>query len=140
MCVRVRHHHSPQLRKSNGKHGWVGVCVCVCVSGIILPLTATCVCMCMYGNITECLQLHKAVILQLIIKYFVLKIAYYHATFTAAHLQFNENICIQYKLHLITLICNYIVWLINKLQSKIYLYFLVRVFCCEIKCEREYFV
>ena len=38
-------------------------------------------------------------------------------------LQFNKNIRIYYKLHLITLICNYMVWLINKLQFKIYLYF-----------------
>ena len=40
-----------------------------------------CVCLCMYANIAECLQLHKAVILQLIMRYFVLKIvSYSHAT------------------------------------------------------------
>ena len=28
-----------------------------------------------------------------------------------------------------------ILWLINKLKFKIYLYLLVRVFCCEMVCE-----
>ena len=45
----------------------MGVCMYICVSGIItLPSTATCVCM--YENIAECLQLHKAVTLLLIMK------------------------------------------------------------------------
>ena len=77
MCVRVRHHHSPQLRKIKGKHG----CVCT-ASSLYSRQLLVCVCMCMYANIAECLQLHKAVIFLLIMKYFVLKIVSHSHTTT----------------------------------------------------------
>ena len=62
-------------RKIKGGHE----SVYVCVSGIItLPSTATCVRM--YANTAERLRLHKTVILLLIMKYFVLKLVYFHTT------------------------------------------------------------
>ena len=54
----------------------VGMRVCMCLSPLLVW-----VCMYMYVNAVERLRLHKAVILLLIMKYFVLKIvSYSHKT------------------------------------------------------------
>ena len=53
------------------------MCVQVCV---IITLTSTATCISSYTNTAERLRLHKAVILLLIMKYFVLKIVSYSHT------------------------------------------------------------
>ena len=62
----------------------MAVCVCVCVRhhhSTVDSYLCVYVCVGMYANIAECLQLQKAVILLLIMKYFVLKmISYFHTT------------------------------------------------------------
>ena len=55
---------------------WVGVCVCLPQSLSSRQLLV-CLCMHMYVYTAERLQLHKAVILLMIMKYFVLKIVSY---------------------------------------------------------------
>ena len=65
----------------------MGVCICVCpASSLYRRQLLVCVCMCMCANIAECLQLHKAVILLLIMKYFALKIVSYSHTTTLCNL------------------------------------------------------
>ena len=65
-------------RKIKGGHE----CVCVCpASWLSRQQLLVCVCVYMYANTAEWLRLHKAVILLLIMKYFVLKmISYSHTT------------------------------------------------------------
>ena len=82
ICVCVRAH--VRLR--------VGMSVCMCVwpaSSLSRQQLLVCVCVYMYANTAERLQLDKAVILLLIMKYFVLKyripIRLHHATFSVAH-------------------------------------------------------
>ena len=69
----------------------ISVCICVCpASSLSRQQLLECVCVYMYANTAERLRLHKAVILLLIMKYFVLKlyripIQLHHATFSVAH-------------------------------------------------------
>ena len=60
----------------------MGVCMCVCpASSLSRQQLLVCVCVYMYANTAERLRSHKAVILLLIMKYFVLKmISYSHTT------------------------------------------------------------
>ena len=63
---------------------WVWLCVCIIFT---LLQTTTCVCMYMYVETAEQIQLHKVVIVLLIMKYFEVKIVsylvqLYHATLT----------------------------------------------------------
>ena len=74
----------------------MSVCMCVCpASSLYRRQLLVRVCACMYANIAECLQLHKAVILLLIMQYFVLKyripIQLHHATFSVAHAKNKSN-------------------------------------------------
>ena len=83
MCVCVRAHVRLRVGMS--------VCMYVCpASSLSRQQLLVCVCVYMYANTAERLRLHKAVILLLIMKYFVLKwyripIQLHHATFSAAH-------------------------------------------------------
>ena len=72
--------HAPDVcvcsctRKIKDRH--VYVCMCVCpASSLSWQQLLVCVCVYMYVNTAERLRLHKAVILLLIMKYFVLKMA-----------------------------------------------------------------
>ena len=105
MGVCVRHHHSPQLRKIKGKHG----CVYVCPASSLYRRQLL-VCVCMYGNITECLQLHKSVILLLIMKYFVLKIlSYSHTTTPCGHLSKLFDLSFRFLMQRPCILANFIV-------------------------------
>ena len=67
----------------------IGVCMCVCVcpaSSLSHQQLLVCVCVYMYANTAEQLRLHKAVIILLIMKYFVLKIVSYCRTTTPCNL------------------------------------------------------
>ena len=83
ICVCVRAHVRLRVGMS--------VCMCVCpASSLSRQQLLVCVCVYMYANIVERLRLQKAVILLLIMKYFVLKwyslpIQLHHATFSVAH-------------------------------------------------------
>ena len=73
ICVCVRAHVRLRVGMS--------VCMCVCpASSLSCQQLLVCVCVYMYANTAERLQLHKTVILLLIMKYFVLKISYCHTT------------------------------------------------------------
>ena len=67
------------------EQGWVWVFVCYFSSPIDSYL-CVCICMYMYVNTTERLRFHKAVILLLIMKYFVLKTIFYSHTTTPCNL------------------------------------------------------
>ena len=89
ICVCVRAHVRLRVGMS--------VCMCVCpTSSLSRQQLLACVCVYMYTNTAERLRLHKAVILLLIMKYFVLKwyripIQLHHATFSVAHAKNKAN-------------------------------------------------
>ena len=82
----------------------MGVCMCVCVWHHHSTIDSY---LCVYANIAECLQLHKAVILLLIMKNFVLKVVLHSHTTTPCnflssplkenHSQDTLTICINSK-------------------------------------------
>ena len=74
----------------------MSVCMCVCpASSLSRQQLLVCVCVYMYANTAEQLRLHKAVILLLTMKYFVLEyripIQLHHATFSVAHAKNKSN-------------------------------------------------
>ena len=78
-CVCVCAHVKPRVG--------TGVCTCVCLWSSLSRLQLlVCVCMYMHANTAERLRLHKAVMLLLIMKYFVLKIVSYSQITTSCTL------------------------------------------------------